>query len=129
MFGPHPRSYHQRLPRKMRRLALRSALSEKAAAGRVFVVDRFALEGRTKVAMAALSALKVDGSAVIVVGQPNDEIRMATGNLRNVHVAGPNGLSLLDLIHADAIVFSQEALTPVTQLLLGGESAAAEEGA
>jgi len=119
VFGPHPRSYHQRLPRKMRRLALRSALSEKAANGRVVVVDRFVLEGRTRAALAALAALKIDGSAVIVVSESTDDIRRATGNLGNVHVALPNGLSVLDLVHADCIVFGQAAIEPVTQLLLG----------
>lgn len=119
VFGPHPRSYHQRLPRKMRRLALRSALSEKATSGRVLVVDHFEVEGRTKAAVAALAALKVEGNALIVVAETSDEIRQATGNLGNVHVALPNGLSVLDLVQADAVVFSQAAIDPVTQLLLG----------
>jgi large subunit ribosomal protein L4 len=119
VFGPHPRSYHQRLPRKMRRLALRSALSEKATSGRVLVVDHFEVEGRTKAAVAALAALKVEGNTLIVVAETSDEIRQATGNLANVHVALPNGLSVLDLVQADAVVFSQAAIDPVTQLLLG----------
>lgn len=125
VFGPHPRSYHQRLPRKMRRLALRSALSEKATTGRVLVVDHFDLEGRTKAALAVLAALKVEGNALIVVPETSDEIRQATGNLSNVHVALPNGLSVLDLLQADAVVFAQAAIDPVTQLLLGesGQSA------
>ena len=119
VFGPHPRSYHQRLPRKMRRLALRSALSEKAISGQVLVVDHFEVEGRTKAAIAVLAALKVQGNTLIVVAETSDEIRQATGNLSNVHVALPNGLSVLDLVQADAVVFSQAAIDPVTQLLLG----------
>jgi large subunit ribosomal protein L4 len=120
VFGPHPRSYHQALPRKMRRLALRSALSEKAAASSIVVVDDFALEdARTKTLMAVLAALGVQGGAILVLSQADERVRLASGNLSDVHVALPNGLSLLDALQADVIVFSKDAVEPVTRLLLG----------
>ena len=70
--GPKPRDYSQRTPRKMIRLALRSALSDRAAEGKVLVVDDWAFEApRTKDAIAALQALGVEGKALVVLG-PDD---------------------------------------------------------
>jgi large subunit ribosomal protein L4 len=129
VFGPHPRSYHQALPRKMRRLALRSALSDKAAADSVIVVDDFGLEdARTKTLMSVLAALGVEGSAIVVLPQSNERIRLASGNLRDVHVALPNGLSLLDVLQANVVVFDKDAVESVTRQLLG-ESVAASGAA
>lgn len=119
VFGPHPRSYHQRLPRKMRRLALRSALSDKASTGGVLVVDRFAVEARTKAMIAALGALGVNGKTIVVLPERDEVVRRAAGNLPDVHVALPNGLSLIEVVKAATVVFTQGAVEPVTRLLLG----------
>jgi large subunit ribosomal protein L4 len=120
VFGPHPRSYHQRLPRKMRRLALRSALSDKLASGGILVVDQFTLdEPRTKRLLQVLSALAISGKVIIVLPTGDDLVRRASSNLRDVRVALPNGLSLLELLQADVVVFSQDALEPVSRLLVG----------
>jgi large subunit ribosomal protein L4 len=120
VFGPHPRSYHQRLPRKMRRLALRSALSDKLASGGILVVDQFTLdEPRTKRLLQVLSALAISGKVIIVLPTGDDLVRRASNNLRDVRVALPNGLSLLELLQADVVVFSQDALEPVSRLLVG----------
>ena len=127
VFGPHPRSYHQRLPRKMRRLALRSALSDKAAGESVIVVDRLQIEdGRTKTLIGVLGALGVSGRALMVVPGHDETLRRASGNLSNVRVALPNGLSLLEIMESDVVVFSQDAVGIVTGLLLGEEAVASE---
>jgi large subunit ribosomal protein L4 len=127
VFGPHPRSYHQRLPRKMRRLALRSALSEKTASESLIVVDRLTVEdARTKTLLGMLGALGVQGKAVLVLPEHDEALRRASANLQNVHVALPTGLSLLQLIHSDAVVFSRDAVELVTKLLLGETSANGE---
>src|SRR5207302_891431 len=85
VFGPHPRSYHQRLPRKMRRLALRSALSDKATSESVIVVDRLQVEdGRTKTLIGVLAALGVSGRALMVIPGHDETLRRASGNLSNV---------------------------------------------
>lgn len=126
VFGPKPRSYHRRLPRKMRRLALRSALSDKMAVGGLIVVDRFEIESaRTKTFLGIMEALGVRGRTIIVLAQPDDAVRGASKNLPHVHVALPNGLSVIEILQADALIFSQEALQPVTELLLAGEPTAA----
>jgi large subunit ribosomal protein L4 len=114
----------------MRRLALRSALSDKAATGGLVVVENLALsDARTKVMIAALSALGVEGKTIIVVPAPDRAVRQASGNLQNVHVALPNGLSVVELLQASYVIFARDAVQPVTSLLLGegaGEMAAAE---
>ena len=127
VFGPHPRSYHQRLPRKMRRLALRSALSAKAASESLVVVDGFAVEdGRTKTLLGLLGSLGVQGKAIVVLSENDEALRRASANLQNVHLALPNGLSLLELLQSDTVVFSRAAVEPVTRLLLGDPSANGE---
>src|SRR5437763_11503625 len=81
VFGPHPRSYHQALPRKMRRLALRSALSDKAANGGITVLDRFELaDTRTKTMLTALGTLGLAGRTIIVLPAANSSLRQASGN-------------------------------------------------
>ncbi len=127
VFGPHPRSYHQRLPRKMRRLALRSALSEKAASESLIVVDKLLVEdARTKTLLGILGALGIQGKAVVVLPEHDEALRRASANLQNLHIALPNGLSLLDVLHCDTVVFSREAVQPVTSLLLGESSVEGE---
>jgi large subunit ribosomal protein L4 len=122
VFGPHLRDYHQRLPRKMRRLALRSALSDKLASGQLVIVDRLTIDdGRTKSLIAALGALGLAGRVVMVVPEADGGVRRSSNNLPNVHVALPGGLALLDLMHADHVVLSQEAIAPITAMLVGDE--------
>ena len=104
----------------MRRLALRSALSDKLASGGILVVDQFTLdEPRTKRLLQVLSALAISGKVIIVLPTGDDLVRRASSNLRDVRVALPNGLSLLELLQADVVVFSQDALEPVSRLLVG----------
>lgn len=125
-FGPHPRSYRQAVPRKVRRLALRSSLSDKVTTGELMVVDRFVVDdGRTKTLIQILGALGVEGKVIIVLSERDKVVRRASGNLPNVHVALPNGLSLLDLLNADVVLFSREAVQPVTDLLLAEAAVAA----
>jgi large subunit ribosomal protein L4 len=128
VFGPHPRSYHQDLPRKMRRLALRSALSDKAATGNLHVIDRFEIsEIRTKALLSSLQTLGLAGKIIIVLPEADPTVRKASGNLENVWVALPNGINVVDVLNADVVVFGQAAVEPITRLLLG--ETAEKEGA
>ena len=125
VFGPHPRDYHQRLPRKMRRLALRSALSDKASSGGLIVVDRFDVgEGRTKAMLTLLEAIGAQGRTILVVPEPDAVVRRSSGNLQNIRVVLPNGLSLLEVMQAGFVVLHRDAVERVTQLLLGEAAAA-----
>src|SRR5919202_4298416 len=131
VFGPHPRSYRKALPRKMRRLALRSVLSARAAEQALTVVDRFELaEARTRVLLEALAGLGATDGAVVVLGERSDPVLRAAKNLQRVHVVTPNGLNLLDLLRLPRVVLTESAVQELTRTLtsdLGPSSAARVE--
>ena len=108
-FGPTPRSYRQRMPKRMRRQAIRTALSGKAAADRLFVVEGLdEIEGKTSAMAATLSAFGVAGSALVVVGRES-QAGLAVRNLRRVKAVRADLLNALDLLRFDAALMSPEA--------------------
>ena len=110
-FGPKPRSYRQRTPKKMIQLALRSALSDRAAEDKVAVVDAWDFAApRTKDAKAALGALGLDGKVLVVLG-PDDEIAAKSfRNLPEVHVLPASELNAYDVLCNDWVVFTSATL-------------------
>ena len=110
--GPAPRDHTQRLPKKMRRAALRSALSARAADGVVTVVDGLAFdEPKTKRAVEALDVLGAsEGRVLLVLDAPDDVIQKAFRNLRNVRISYGRSLSTYEVLQADRIVFTRAAL-------------------
>ena len=127
IFGPHPRSYAKALPRKMRRLALRSVLSSRLAEEAITVVDAFALgEAKTKVLLSTLSSLGAPDGALIVLGERSDPVFRAARNLSNVHVVTPNGLNLLDLLRLPRVILAEAAITELTRTLTSDLAAATE---
>ena len=109
--GPKPRSYAQRTPKKMKRLALASALSDRAADGKVIVVDAWAFDApRTKDAVAALAAVGAVGK-VLVVLQPEDVTAFKSfRNLPQVHVLRSGELNTFDVLVSDYVVFTKDSL-------------------
>ena len=109
--GPKPRSYRQRTPKKMIRLALASALSDRLAEGRVVVVDSWGFAAsRTKDAVAALAALGLEGKVVVVV-DPGDEFTIKSfRNLSHVHLLVSTELNAYDVLCSDYIVFSKDVV-------------------
>jgi large subunit ribosomal protein L4 len=113
VFGPQPRSYAQRMPRKMRRLALRSALSVKATEGLVRVVDGFALdEPKTKAMVELLRGLGIQAgeTVLVVLPAPSDVIARSTNNLLWAKVILAHNLSLYDIFTHDQLVIAKDAL-------------------
>ena len=109
--GPKPRSYRQRTPKKMVRLALRSALSDRARDEKVIVVDRWRFESpRTKDAIAALSALKAEGRVLLVAERGQDEVWKSFRNLPQVHLISPGELNAYDVLVSDVVVFTLDTL-------------------
>lgn len=109
--GPKPRSYAQRTPKKMIRLALRSALSDRAAAGKVVVVDRWTFETpRTKDAVAALDKLGIDGKALVVVDIDDINTIKSFLNLTQVQLIDVRELNAYDVLCNEYVVFSQATL-------------------
>jgi large subunit ribosomal protein L4 len=111
VFGPHPRSYEQKMPAKMRRSALRGALSAKQADGAVRVVTGFDLdEIKTKAMLERLEAWKAEGKVLLVLSARDATIERSSRNLRSVRVILADSLNVVDLLEADTVVFTREAL-------------------
>jgi large subunit ribosomal protein L4 len=118
VFGPHPRSYEKAFPKKMRRLAMRSVLSSKAAEDALTVVDAFSLsDGKTKGLLAALAGLGAADGAVVVLGERSEAILRAAKNLDRVHVVTPNGLCLLDILRLPRLILVEAAVAELTRTL------------
>jgi len=109
--GPKPRSYEQRTPKKMIRLALRSALSDRATEGRVVVVDQWGWDGpSTKAARAALGSLGIEGRALVVLRREDEAIWKSFRNLGDVQVIDVRELNTYDVLVNDWIVFTSATL-------------------
>jgi large subunit ribosomal protein L4 len=109
--GPKPRKYTQRTPKKMIRLALNSALSDRASAGRVLVVDNWGVETpSTKSAMAALSALGVTGKALVVLRRDDAAAALSFRNLQTVQLIEVGELNAYDVLVNDWVIFTAETL-------------------
>ncbi len=109
--GPKPRSYSQRTPKKMVRLALRSALSDRAADGKVLVVDAWNWDApSTKSARAALAALEVAGRTLVVLSRDDAVAARSFRNLPEVHVISTGELNAYDVLVNDYVVFTQATL-------------------
>ena len=106
--GPKPRSYAQRTPKKMIRLALRSALSDRAADGKVVVVEDWDFGApRTKDAAAALTSLGVEGRALVVLDREDDVAWKSFRNLPGVHLLESDQLNTYDVLVSDWVLFTR----------------------
>jgi len=117
VFGPHPRSYVQRLPRKMKALALRSALTAKLGDEAIKVVDTFGLEAiKTQDMAAVLKALGGSARVLVVAPAPDRTLRLSTRNLPKVVLIQADSLNVVDLLNADLIVIEQPALARIEEV-------------
>jgi large subunit ribosomal protein L4 len=109
--GPKPRSYAQRTPKKMIRLALRSALSDRAADGKVKVVESWGWDTpSTKSAKAALADLRLDGKVLVVLTRDDEAVWLSFRNLPEVHVIDIAELNTYDVLASDWVVFTTATL-------------------
>ena len=118
VFGPHPRSYAFKVPAKVVKLAMRSALSAKLADGEIVVVDQLSFEKpSTKQAAEVLKNLGLEGRVTIIV--PDDEVNtiLSFRNLSKVRVIGVSELNTLDFIDNKALVLTDAALTRIEEVL------------
>ena len=118
VFGPHPRSYSFKVPAKVVKLAMRSALSAKLADGEIVVVDQLSFEKpSTKQAAEVLKNLGLEGRVTIIV--PDDEVNtfLSFRNLSKVRVIGVSELNTLDFIDNKALVLTDAALTRIEEVL------------
>ena len=112
VFGPQPRSFRQEMPRKMRRLALRSALSVKASEGRVSVIDGFAeMEvPKTRVIVELLETIGAEGTTLVVLAAANELVSRSAANLPWAKTILAHNLNLYDLFTHDHVVIAKDAL-------------------
>ena len=118
IFGPSPRSYEQKLPRKMRRAAVCSALSVKAAEQRVVVVDQLSVaEPKTREFAAMLDRLAVDSTVLILTTGPDEMVERASSNLAYVKLLRAEYVNVRDLLTYDYLVIPQSAVGVIETIL------------
>lgn len=121
IFTPKPRSYDKMMPKKMRRAALRSALSVKASEGEIILVDELKLkEGRTKEMAESLQKLSGDATALVLIPENSPEyeaVKRAGGNLANAKILLANYLNIRDLLGYEHVVIPVAALDVIESYL------------
>jgi large subunit ribosomal protein L4 len=127
VFGPHPRSYEQRLPRKMKRLALRGALTAKYGDDAIKVIDAFGLEQiRTKDLVGVLGALEAQGRVLVIAPARDQTLELSARNLPRVEVILADSLNVVDLLKADIVLIEQPALARMEAVYAGNGSVTEE---
>lgn len=122
--GPHPRSYRQRMPRRMRRLAIRSMLSQRASEGGLIVLDGEAFEPKTQSVRRLLDDLGVVRSGLLVTSESNPDLGRGIRNLAAMHTCPADVLSVESLLSHDHIVMTEPALRRA-EALWGGDRVSA----
>ena len=116
-FGPQPRSYRQAMPKKMRQLALRCALSAKARDKELKVLEELKLEEpKTKQMVQILTALGVDSSALIVTSEPEDSVVKSARNLKGIKTMPASLINVLDILSYKILLMTVTAVRKVEQL-------------
>ena len=110
VFGPHPRSYRKALPKRMRRLALRCVLSDKARSERIMCLDSMdGIDGRTRSMAGLLERLNISGSALVVTLGSEPAVVMAASNLKKVYTLPVNQLNAEMLLSRDTVIMTVDA--------------------
>lgn len=118
VFGPTPRSYAYKLPKKVRRLALKSALSTKVAETNFVVVDALTLDApKTKDFVKVLADLSVATKSLIVTADVNENVALSARNIPGVTVLTAEGINVLDLVSADKVVITKDAVAKIEEVL------------
>lgn len=118
VFGPTPRSYSFKLPKKVRRLAIKSALSTKVIDQDIIVLDALTLNApKTKEFAAVLNNLKADRKALIVASSYDDNIALSARNIPGVTFVAAEGINVLDVLTHDKLIITKEAVQKVEEVL------------
>ena len=116
VFGPTPRSYSYKLPKKVRRLAIKSVLSQKVLDQKLVVVETLQFDApKTKEFAQVLANLKVDTKVLVVVESSNEFAQLAARNIPNVTVVDETQVTVLDVVNNDKLVLTQAALSKVEE--------------
>jgi large subunit ribosomal protein L4 len=116
--GPTPRSYEKKMPRKMRRAALRSALSVKAAGEQIIVLDQLEMEQpKTRDFLAVLERLNVAGSILVLLADRNESVEKSARNVPNVKLLLANYMNIRDLLGYDKVLIPMDSLDVIQSIL------------
>jgi len=117
IFGPKPRDYSYTVPKKIKRLALKSALSSKLADQKIIVVENFDLpEIKTKAAVKALKDLKADSTALIVLDGKNENAELSARNIPGVKTAFVNTINVFDIMKYDSLLVTKDAVEKIEEV-------------
>ena len=117
IFGPSPRDYSYKLPKKVKRLALKSSLSSKAQDEAIIVLDKLSFdEIKTKNMVNVLNNLKVDTSALVVIEDNNENVVKSARNIKNIATAGVNTINVYDILKYGKLIITKDALAKVTEV-------------
>lgn len=118
-FGPHPRDYSQRIPRKVAELAFRRAFSDKVVSGELRLLDKLELDGRTKSAAAMLKALQVEDGALIVASRIEAMTLRALRNLPGARLTAATDVTTYELVRHRNVIVVQDAMAVIVKRLAG----------
>jgi large subunit ribosomal protein L4 len=117
VFAPKPRDYSMQLPKKIRRLALKSAFSSKAENNEIIVLDQLSMEGpKTKEMIKVLSNLKVDKKALIVMPEKDNNVVLSARNIPGVKTTEVNTLNVYDILNYNTFIITQDAVKKVEEV-------------
>jgi large subunit ribosomal protein L4 len=117
VFGPHPRDYRQEMPKQMRRLAIRCALSSKAGSAQLIILENLAMEApKTKDMVAILNALKAEKTALIATRTADTNIIKSARNIPGIKTTPADLLNVIDLLKYEKILMTEEAARRVEEL-------------
>lgn len=117
VFGPTPRSYSVKLPKKVRRLALKSALSSKVADSNIIVLDQLQLaQAKTKEFAAILKNLKIERKALVVGLEYDANLSLSARNLQGVKFVAADGINVLDVVGHDKLIITKDAVAKVEEV-------------
>lgn len=118
VFGPTPRSYAYKLPKKVRRLAIKSALSSKVIGGEIIVLDQLTMsQPKTKDFMAILKNLNVNNKALVVSGLLEDNVALSARNIPGVKCVDAGGINVLDVMVYDKLIITKDAVEKIEEVL------------
>ena len=118
VFGPHPRSYKISMPKKVRRLAMKSALSGRMQTGDVLVLDSLDMnQPKTKEMVNILTNLSVGSKALVVTAEQNENVLKSARNIPGVKQMKAAGLNVYDILHHDKLIITKDAVAKVEEVL------------
>ncbi|ART74671.1 50S ribosomal protein L4 [Sutcliffiella horikoshii] len=118
VFGPTPRSYSYKLPKKVRRLAIKSALSSKVLENELLVLEGLAFDApKTKEMTSVLKGLEINRKALIVTADADENVALSARNIPGVTVVTVTGVNVLDVVNHDKVIFTKDAVQKLEEVL------------